>query len=53
MPLGFQPSHPEGMTENSPAIYCWGHDAGRRRVPQGRKKDALAQQAFFRPWRDL
>ena len=48
MPLGFDPPHPGGMTENSPTFQRWGREFRGAQVPKGRLKPCAIRQPSLR-----
>jgi hypothetical protein len=48
MPLGFDPPHPGGMTENSPTFQRWVREFREAQVPKGRLKPCTIYQPSLR-----
>ena len=48
MPLGFDPPHPGGMTENSPTFQRWVREFRGAQVPKGRLKPGAIHQPSLR-----
>src|ERR1035437_5469652 len=48
MPLGFDPPHPGGMTENSPTFQRWVREFRDAQVPKGRLKPCATRQPSLR-----
>src|ERR1035437_9396191 len=48
MPLGFDPPHPGGMTENSPTFQRWVREFRGAQVPKGRLKSCAIRQPSLR-----
>jgi hypothetical protein len=48
MPLGFDPPHPGGMTENSPTFQRWVREFRGAQVPKGRLKPCAIRQPSLR-----